>query len=110
MITLLILYLIFGTLLVILSIPLLQNKIKPNGLYGFRVKTTLDDPKMWYAVNNHFARRLLVIGLAIILSSILLYFVPGITLDQYAIGVLITLVLFFGVGLIQSIRYMNRLK
>jgi hypothetical protein len=110
MLILLILYLFCGTLLVILSIPLLRNKIKPNGLYGFRIKSTLENPKIWYAVNHHFAKRLLLSGLAVSLAAILFYFIPNITLDQYAMGVLIVLVIFFGTGLIQSIYFMHKIK
>lgn len=110
MVTLLILYLFCGTLLIALALPLLYDKVKPNGLYGFRVATTLENPKLWFAVNRHFAKRLLVVGVAVILAALGLYFVPSITLDQYAIGVLIVLALTFGTGLLQSIRFMNRLK
>jgi hypothetical protein len=108
--TLLILYLVCGAGLALLAIPLIQDKIKPNGLYGFRVKTTLENPKIWYAVNHHFGWRLLVCGLATMVAAVGLYFIPGITLDQYALAALFAFAVFFGVGLVQSIRYMNRLK
>jgi UPF0716 family protein affecting phage T7 exclusion len=109
MTTLLILYLFFGALLVVLSIPLLLEKIKPNGWYGFRVPTTLENPEIWYAVNRHSAKRILISGVAVILAAILLYLIPGITLDQYAMGVLIVLVVVFGTGMIQSVRFMKNL-
>lgn len=108
--TLLFLYLVCGALLVVLAIPLLQNKVKPNGLYGFRVKATLENPKIWYPVNHHFAKRLLASGIAVILAALLLTNIPTITLDQYALGVLLVLVLSFGIGMFQSIRFMNRIK
>jgi hypothetical protein len=107
--TLFVLYLIFGALLVVLSVPLLLEKIKPNGWYGFRVQTTLENPKIWYAVNRHSAKRILASGIAIILAAVILYYLPSITLDQYAIGVLLVFVVVFGIGIIQSIRYMKKL-
>ncbi len=104
---LLVMYLVFGALLVGLSFPLLQYKIKPNGLYGFRIKATLEDPELWYAVNHHFASRMLVSGIAIMAAAIILYLIPGISLDAYALGVLAVFVVFFGVGIFQSVRYMR---
>jgi repressor LexA len=35
-------------LLMLLSLPLLWGRIPPNGLYGFRVRATLDNPDIWY--------------------------------------------------------------
>lgn len=106
---LLILFLVSGGLLVLLSLPLLNNQIKPNGLYGFRVKKTLENPSVWYAVNQHFAWRLLWTGLAVMVASTLLYLVPGLSEDQYALAVLVVLLGFLLTGLIQSIRFMREL-
>jgi len=47
-----VMYFTSGILLAAISIPLILRKIKPNGLYGFRVKQTLEDPALWYAVNT----------------------------------------------------------
>ena len=63
---------------------------------------------MWYAVNAHFGRRLLVTGIATTLAALLLYRVPGLDVDSYAWALLAVFVLFFGVGLVQSWRYMKR--
>lgn len=106
---LLILFLFSGGLLVLLSLPLLNNQIRPNGLYGFRVKKTLENPEIWYAVNQHFAWRLLWTGLAVLVASALLYLVPGLSEDQYALAVLVVLLGFLFTGLIQSIRFMRKL-
>lgn len=106
---LLILFLVSGGLLVLLSLPLLRNQIAPNGLYGFRVKKTLENPEIWYAVNQHFARRLLWTGLVVMIASALLYLVPGLSEDQYALAILVVLLGFLLTGLIQSIRFMHKL-
>jgi uncharacterized membrane protein len=107
--TLLVLYMILGLLMVVLAVPLIKRKVKPNGLYGFRVPQTLSDPEVWYAVNAHFGRRLLVTGVATTLAALLLYRVPDLDVDSYAWALLAVYVLFFGVGLAQSWRYMNTL-
>ena len=46
--TILVLYAGIGLLLILVAIPLIRKKIKPNHLYGFRVPQTLNDPDVWY--------------------------------------------------------------
>ena len=105
----LVLYAFFGLLMVVFAVPLIRRKVKPNWLYGFRVPQTMSDPDVWYAVNAHFGRRLLVAGLATTLAALLLYDRPGLDVDSYAWALLAVFVLFFGVGTVQSWRYMNAL-
>jgi hypothetical protein len=77
-----------GLLLCILSIPMILKKVKPNGLYGFRVKKTLENPDIWYAVNCYSGKWLLATGLITIISTIVLAYVPGLSIDAYALAVL----------------------
>jgi uncharacterized membrane protein len=51
-----------GLLLVGLSIPLLLRRVKPNGWYGFRVRKTLSDERIWYESNAYMAKWLLISG------------------------------------------------
>ncbi len=107
--TILVLYAFFGLLLAVFAVPLIKRKVKPNWLYGFRVPQTMSDPDVWYAVNAHFGRRMLVAGLATALAAVLLYRVPTLDVDSYAWALLAVFTLFFGVGIVQSWRYMNKL-
>jgi len=107
--TILILYIVIGLLSAAIAVPLIRGKVKPNALYGFRVPQTLSDPEVWHAVNAHFGRRLLVTGMATTLAALLLYRPPGLDVDSYAWALLTVFVLFFGVGVVQSWRYMNAL-
>ena len=63
MITLMVMYVVSGLLLCGLAMPLMAGKIGPNGLYGFRVKATMENPQLWYAVNKYAGRRLLAAGI-----------------------------------------------
>ncbi len=67
---LLILYIVSGALLTALSVPLLLEKIRPNGLYGFRVAKTMNNPEIWYAVNKYSARRLFWAGASMLPSIV----------------------------------------
>lgn len=106
---LLVLYLLAGVLLVLLSIPLHRQRITPNGLYGFRVKKTMENPEIWYAVNKHFSIRLFWTGISTILAAVILYFIPSLSLDAYALSCLAIFILVFGVGIAQSVIYMQKL-
>jgi uncharacterized membrane protein len=107
---LLVMYLVVSVLLVGLSIPLILGKIKPNPLYGFRVSQTLENPDLWYAVNRYAGKRLVVAGLAIMVGSVILYFIPGISIDTYALGCLAFFGVPFIVGLYQDWRYLRSLS
>lgn len=109
MITLLVLYLAAGFLLILLSLPLIGEKIKPNPLYGFRVSQTLEDPGVWYAANRYAGKRLLAAGFSILAASVLLYRIPGLGLDGYALACLAVFSVVLLVGLVQSWRYMKTL-
>jgi SdpI/YfhL protein family len=108
MLLLMLMYTISGCLLAALSIPLILGKIGPNSWYGFRVKKTLNDPAIWYPANAYAAKRLFVVGLAGCLSAFMLYFVPNIGIDTYALacgavtggGLIVTV--------IQSFLYLQR--
>jgi len=107
--TLLYLYIGSGLLLSALSIPLILGKIPPNGLYGFRVPQTLNNPDLWYPVNTYAGWRLLAAGLGTILVALILYFIPGITLDAFALACMCAFFLMLGVGLGQSLLFLKRL-
>jgi hypothetical protein len=105
---LLALYVAAGLLLAGLSLPLLWRKIGPNPWYGFRVKRTFEDPAAWYAVNAFAARGLLAAGLGTSAAAALLYFVPGLDLAGYAVGVCLVFLAFLAVGLALSFRFLRR--
>ena len=105
----LIMFIPTGLLLVVLSVPMICRWIKPNGLYGFRVKRTLENPEIWYAVNSYSGKWLLVTGIVEILASIGLSFIPGISIDAYAYSVLGVFGFVFASSIIASVVYMNRI-
>lgn len=102
-------YIIFGVLLAILAIPLWNESITPNGLYGFRVKKTMENEKIWYAVNKYFAPWLAAVGLLTAFAAACMYYVPGISLDVYSLSVLAVFVLVVFLGIVKTARYMNSL-
>jgi uncharacterized membrane protein len=100
-------YIIGGSLLILLSIPLILRKVPPNPFYGFRISWTMEDPELWYAVNAYVADWLVIVGVCSILGSIGLALIPGITLVLYAFACLGVFAAAFTLGLVQSIRYLR---
>jgi hypothetical protein len=109
MIVLMIVFLFSGLLLAVLSVPMIMGKIPPNGLYGFRVKKTMENPEIWYPINAYSGKWLLATGLVQSLAASTIYFIPGISIDAYAYAVLVVWLGIFAVALIASIRYLNSL-
>jgi hypothetical protein len=99
-----------GLLLIGISVPLIQRRIKPNYWYGFRTKRTLNDPAIWYEVNAYAGKRLLVCGLITTSAAIVLYFIPGLTVSSYTLGMTIFGLGSLTIGLSQSFRYLDRLE
>jgi hypothetical protein len=105
---LLILYLAIGLVSVGISLPLIARKIPPNLWYGFRIRQTLEDPEIWYAVNQYFGKRLLVTALTFSAAAVILYFVPGISIDAYALTCLLVFAVVFTFAMLQSLQYMKK--
>jgi len=109
MLILMLLFLFSGVLLAALSVPLIMGKIPPNGLYGFRVKKTMENPDIWYPVNVYGGKWLMAAGLVLVLAVVGLFFIPGISLDVYSYAVLAVWAVMFTVAMVTSFRFMNSL-
>ena len=98
-------FLLTGLLFVLLSIPMIKRRVKPNAWYGFRIPETTDNPEIWYPANVYAGKGLRISGLLTMIASLITLLIPGLTFDGYAMvvmgvmlaGVLMTLAL--------SIRY-----
>ncbi len=58
-----------GLLFIVISLPLIAKRVRPNRWYGFRVKKTLSDERIWYQANFIAGRDLLLAGIAISAST-----------------------------------------
>jgi hypothetical protein len=105
---LLLLFVGAGLLLIAISIPLMQRRIKPNYWYGFRTKRTLSNPDIWYEVNAYAGKRLLVSGFMTTMAAIGLYFIPRLTIDGYAWSMLFFALVPLTIGVWQSFQYLDR--
>ena len=109
--TLLMLLFVGSSLLLVgISIPLIQRRVKPNYWYGFRTRRTLNSPQIWYDANAYAGKRLLISGLITTSAAIVLYFIPGLTVDGYALGMTVFALLPLTLGVLQSFRYLDQLE
>jgi hypothetical protein len=42
-----------GFVLAAICVRLILGRIPPSGLYGFRVRKTMEHPEIWYPVNKY---------------------------------------------------------
>jgi len=106
MLALLRMYVIIGVLFVLISVPLIRRSVPPNRWYGFRVRQTLENPEIWYAVNAHMGRRMIWVGILLAVTAMACYVVPGMTKDVYAWIILAVLVVSLAFVVASSVRYM----
>jgi uncharacterized membrane protein len=101
-----------GAALVIMLLqwPLICRKIPPNSFYGFRVKKTMQDPEVWYAVNVVAGKRFAAAGFFIIVGAIAFYFIPNWRLEHYSLSCLLVTLFSVGYALIESIRFLRNYK
>ena len=106
---LLLLYCSAGILLALLSLPLMRRKIPPNGLYGFRTEKTINNPELWYVVNQYSAKRLFWTAVAFLITAAGLYLLPGLSLDDYAMACLGVFMIGLTITMVQSVNYLRSL-
>ena len=63
-----------------------RRKVKPNALYGLRVRATFADDQVWYEANAASGRDLIRVGMLQIVFAIALGLVPGIRGHGYALA------------------------
>lgn len=107
MTTLLLLFVVTGSLLAGLSVPLMLGRVPPNNLYGFRVGRTLASPEIWYPANQYSGRLGLALGVTLVVAALALYCVPGISVEVFAWSYLAITLTGLGVLLFLSFRYLS---
>jgi len=66
-----------GILIIILSIPMILQKVKPNAWYGFRTRKTQSDEGIWYPANQYAGRALLFAGSVMVVGALVLYWIAN---------------------------------
>jgi len=69
----LLIYGAMGLLVTALSLPMMYDKIPPNGFYGFRTPRTLSDPSVWYPANRVAGRNLALAGMIVATTALVVF-------------------------------------
>jgi uncharacterized membrane protein len=64
------LYIFLNALLIVIAIPMIQRKVKPNWFYGVRLPRTINNPGLWYEINAYGGKCLLIAGVVGLLVSV----------------------------------------
>ena len=107
---LLTMYGILDAFMCLIAIPMIMEWIPPNGLYGFRVRATLNDPELWYRVNKFTGKLLLLLGIVIFLSAVALRWLPGMNEDVYGLAMAAVVLGGLGVVVTAGLRMIWRSK
>lgn len=62
-----------GMFLIAISLPMMYDKVPPNGFYGFRTPRTMSDPNPWYPANRVAGRNLALAGLIVSTTALVLF-------------------------------------
>jgi hypothetical protein len=63
---------------------------------------------VWYPANAYAAKRLFVVGIVEVFASIILYFIPNICLDTYALSCGVVIIGGLIIALVQSFLFLRR--
>lgn len=107
MFLLMLVFAVSGLLIIAFGLPLAQNKIKPNGWYGFRLPDTIKQPELWYPVNAALGKGLVLLGGLTIIISLWLGFVGILSEARY--GSIMSIWLLIGVLVVFGKAY-NKLR
>ena len=96
-------------LFIVISVPLMQGRVKPNSIYGVRTAKTLSDENIWYRSNAYGGRLLFRTGFIQLIAVVGLYCIPSLRDDFVAYnlacgGVILGGILLASVLLMRFIR------
>ncbi len=87
------LFSIVGVVYIGLGIPLLLQRVPPNGFYGCRTMKTLSDVNTWYAVNRVTGRDLIIGGVAILFAALAVYLFGQAIDSKYVAAILLAVLI-----------------
>ena len=65
-----------GVLVVLLAIPLILKRVRPNRYYGLVTVNRFESQSLWYRANRFLGVALLVAGLVTIAGNVLIWVLP----------------------------------
>lgn len=63
-------------LFIVISVPLVKQKISMNNLYGFRIKRAFESDENWFKINTYGGKQLISWSIPLIIIGIFCFFFP----------------------------------
>ncbi len=93
-----------GIILILVSIPLLLEKIKMNRFYGFRIRKAFESEENWYRINKYGAKALICWSVVMMAIGIVCLFVE----PQHVLTIANVSFLTVLVPVVQTLYYAKR--
>lgn len=109
---LVIIFALIGFIEIILGIPLLLEKIKPNRFYGFRTSKIMSNKDIWYKSNKYLGRNFIIIIIGIILIAVSLFLLisaNGFSIQEITYIELFLTLIPINIVLIRGVAYLKKL-
>ena len=65
-----------GAAIIVVSLPLLKDNIKPNALYGVRMAKSFESNENWFKMNRYGAKQMILWAAIMMLCGIVAFFLP----------------------------------
>ena len=65
-----------AVLLIAISIPLIQRRVKMNHFYGVRIPKAFESDENWYKINEYGGRQLVLWSCVLALLGVVTFFLP----------------------------------
>ncbi len=100
-----------AVLFILISLPLILEKIPPNAFYGFRIRKAFLSDENWYQINQYGGKALTLWSLPLLASGVMKFFLPIEEIgDPWNLILLIgPLIIFTTVAIIQTLIYARKL-
>jgi len=93
-----------------MSIPLIMGKVPPNGMFGVRVRKTIENEELWYRANAYFGKDFLIASTLVLALCIALYFKRnGMDTNTFLLVVSVVLTVPYIVAVVKTFIYLKRL-
>ena len=91
----------------IIAIPLILRKVPRNVVYGFRIRSTLENDFVWYEANAYFGRAFFISSFVSALLIISLYFSNLVSVQNFLKASIAVLVVPPLVAVLLTLRYIR---
>ena len=100
--------LLFGSLLLVMSLPLMLRKVPMNNVFGMRIPTAFESEQRWYDVNAYAGRQLAIWSWPLVFAGATGFFVSPADFDFYIGGSIVATLLVIGLPLLMIARWVRK--